>query len=77
MLAQHQRTAIAQQGEAAELVAGIGLGERLGAFGQGVAGEQRGERRVVHTGEIETEVARQDVVQQHQLRCRRGGSPLL
>jgi hypothetical protein len=44
-LAQQQRAAVAQlRREAAELVAGVGLGDRLGAGGHAVAGEQRGAR---------------------------------
>ena len=42
-LAEQHRAAVAElRREAAELVAGVGLRDRLGAFGQAVAGEQRG-----------------------------------
>ena len=42
-LAEQERAAVAElRREAAELVAGVGLRDRLGAFGQRVAGEQRG-----------------------------------
>ena len=42
LLAQQDRPPVAERREVAELMAGVGLGERPGAVGQGVAGEDRG-----------------------------------
>ena len=42
LLAEQDRTAIAEGGEVAELVTGVRLRDRPRAFGQGIAGENRG-----------------------------------
>ena len=42
LLAEQDRTAVAESGEVAELVAGVRLRDRPPAFGQGIAGEDRG-----------------------------------
>jgi hypothetical protein len=42
LLAEQDRTAVAEWGEVAELVTGVRLRDRATAFGQGIAGENRG-----------------------------------
>ena len=42
LLAEQDRAAVAERGEVAELVAGVRLRDRPRAFGQGIAGEDRG-----------------------------------
>ena len=63
VLAQQDGAAVAEHGEAAELVPGVGLGDRPGAGRQVLAGEQgRGGLRR-HRAEVEAELVRQPVVQ--------------
>ena len=47
MLAEQERPAVPEHGEPAELVAGVGLGDRPGPGGQHLPGEQGGGRVVV------------------------------
>ena len=71
-LAEQQRAAVAElRREAAELVAGVGLRERLGAVGQRVAGEDRGAGGAVQRGEVEAELFGQRLVEEQRLRRRR------
>ena len=65
-LAQQNGAAIAQgRGKAAELVPGIGLGQRIGALGHGVAGKERG---AVGFGHVEAELGGERVVIGQQMR---------
>ena len=55
----------------AELVAGIGHGQRLRAFGQVIAGKKRGQLVIAVTGNVKTKLLRQWAVEPDQLRHRR------
>jgi hypothetical protein len=54
LLAKQNRAAVAERGEVAELVAGVGLRNRSGAGGQHIAGEDRGSRRTIERRRIES-----------------------
>ena len=72
-LAEQHRAAVAElRREAAELVPGIGLRDRLGAFGQRVAGEQRGAGVTGQRRDVEAELLRERLVEEQRLRRRRG-----
>jgi hypothetical protein len=72
-LAEQHRPAVAElRREAAELMAGIRLGDRLGAFGHGVAGEEGGAGFARQRGGVETELLGQRRVEEQRLRRRRG-----
>ncbi|ODS95281.1 MAG: hypothetical protein ABS56_16350 [Lautropia sp. SCN 69-89] len=72
-LAQQQCPAVAELWrEAAELVAGVGLRDRLGPFGQHVAGEQCCPFRTGERRRIQPQLVGQRCVQVQQLRCRHG-----
>ncbi len=60
--------------EVAELVAGVGLGQGLGAGGSVVSGEDLGADRRIERGGVEAEFVGEGVVQLDQFRRRRGGS---
>ena len=68
-LAEQQRAAVAElRREAAELVARVGLRDRLGAFGHRVAGEERGAGRAVERGDVEAELLGERRVEEQRLR---------
>ena len=70
-LAEQHRAAVAElRREAAELVPGVGLRDRLGAFGNAVAGEQRGAGLAGQRGHIEPELFGQRRVEEQRLRRR-------
>ena len=71
-LAEQDRAAVAElRREAAELVAGVGLRDRLGAFGHGVAGEERGAGLARQRGDVEAELVGERRVEEQRLRRRR------
>ena len=55
--------AVAEDGEVAELVAGVGLGERAGSGREGIAGEDGGSFRGVEEGGVEPEGSGEGVVE--------------
>src|SRR6185436_7471374 len=55
LLAEEDRAAVAERGEVAELVAGVGLGDGRGALREGVAAENRGAVRTVERVRVEPE----------------------
>ena len=57
----------------AELVAGIGLRQRLGANRDHLPAEQLGETRAIRIRNIEPQLLRQRLVEADQLRCAGGG----
>ena len=63
LLAEEEGAAIAEASEVAELVAGVGLGDGLGAVGEGVAGEEGGVVGVVEGFGVEAEGAGEGVVE--------------
>jgi hypothetical protein len=72
-LAEQHRPAVAElRREAAELMAGIRLGDRLGAFGNGVAGEESSAGLARQDGGVETELLGQRRVEEQRLRRRCG-----
>jgi hypothetical protein len=63
--AEEEGAAVTELGhEVAELVAGVGLGEGLGAVGKGVAGEEGGVIGVVEGFGVETEGAGEGVIEE-------------
>jgi len=64
LLAEEEGAAIAEAGEIAELVTGVGLGDGLGAVGEGVAGEEGGVIGVVEGFGVEAEGAGEGVVEE-------------
>src|SRR5439155_16003492 len=74
LLAQQDRTAIAEGREVAELVAGVRLRDRPPAFGHGIAGEDRGAFETLERVRLESEHYRERPVESGQAglanRCR-------
>ena len=64
LLAEEESAAIAEAGEIAELVTGVGLCDELGAVGEGVAGEEGGVIGVVEGFGDEAEGAGEGVVEE-------------
>ncbi len=64
MLAEEESASVAEAGEVAELVAGVGLGDGLGAVGERVAGEEGGVIGVVEGFGVETEGAGEGVIEE-------------
>jgi hypothetical protein len=64
LLAQEESAAVAEAGEVAELMAGVGLGDGLGAVGEGVASEEGGVIGVVEGFGVETEGAGEGVIEE-------------
>ena len=64
LLAEEEGAAIAEAGEVAELVAGVGLGDGLGAVGEGVASEEGGVVGVVEGFGVEAEGAGEGVIKE-------------
>ncbi len=78
LLAEEECAAIAEAGEVAELVAGVGLSDGLGAVGEGVAGEEGGLVGVVEGFGVEAEGAGEGVVEDDEARAGdRGEFPAL
>ena len=73
---QHRPTVAELRREAAELVPGVGLGDRLGAFGHRVAGEERRAGLAAERRRVEAELFGQRRVEEQRLRRRHGlGAP--
>ena len=74
LLAEQDRTAIAEGREVAELVTGVGLRDRPPAFGQGIAGENRGAFRTLERLRLESKHGRKRPVENDEARLadRRG-----
>jgi hypothetical protein len=69
-LAQQDRASVAKlRHEIAELVAGIGHGDRHRAFRQAVAGKDRSQLLIAHPGKIEVELLGERSVEADQPRC--------
>ena len=68
LLAEQDRTAIAEGREVAELVAGVRLRDRSPAFGQGIAGENRGAFGTLERLRLESEHRRERPVERDQAR---------
>jgi hypothetical protein len=64
LLAEEESASVAEAGEVAELVAGVGLGDGLGAVGERVAGEEGGVIGVVKGFGVETEGAGEGVIEE-------------
>ena len=68
LLAEQDRAAIAEHGEVAELVTGVRLRDRSAAFGQGIAGEDRGAFRALERVRLEPKHGRQRPVERDEPR---------
>ena len=76
-LAEEHRAAVAElRREAAKLMPGVGLRDRLGALGHGVAGEEGGAGLARQGASVEAELFGELRVEEQRLRRRRGfGTP--